>query len=161
MYSETSGIGRFYDPLVEGAADPRAKGRCLCGAVTYEVRGPLRDVIVCHCVECRRWGGYLGAFSATPNDHLVVRGTQALRWIDSPESHLHARRGFCAECGSSLFWDSRERDRVSVAVGSLDRPTGLRLAGHIYTHQAGDYDVLPDDAVPRDGEVSSSEIRWS
>jgi hypothetical protein len=129
--------------------------------VTYEVRGPLRDVIVCHCVECRRWGGYLGAFSATLNDHLVVRDTRALRWIDSPESHLHARRGFCAECGSSLFWDSPQRDRVSVAVGTLDRPTGLRLAGHIYTHQAGDYDVLADDGLPRENEVRSSDVRWS
>ena len=36
----------------------RATGRCLCGAVTYEVRGPLRDIVLCHCVECRRWSGY-------------------------------------------------------------------------------------------------------
>ena len=27
-----------------------------------------------------------------------------LRWIDSPDSVWNARRGFCSECGSSLFW---------------------------------------------------------
>jgi hypothetical protein len=27
----------------------RATGRCLCGAITLEIRGPLRDVVVCHC----------------------------------------------------------------------------------------------------------------
>jgi hypothetical protein len=142
-------------------SEPRATGRCLCGAVTYEVRGPLRDVLVCHCVECRRWGGYLGAFSATLDEHLVIRESRGLRWIDSPESDLHARRGFCVECGSSLFWDSPDRDRVSIAAGTLDRPTGVGIAGHIYTHQAGDYDAMADDGLPRNGDVSSSTIRWS
>ncbi len=161
MYWETSGTGRFYDSLVETAVEPRATGRCLCGAVTYAVHGPLRDVFVCHCTECRRWSGYLGAFSATRTEHLVIGETRALQWIDSPDSDLHARRGFCADCGSSLFWDSPYRDRVSIAVGTLDRPTGLRFAGHIYTHQAGDYDAIPDDGLPRDGDVSSTEARWS
>jgi hypothetical protein len=146
---------------MQGAEQPRATGRCLCGAVTYEVRGPLRDVIVCHCVECRRWGGYLGAFSATRNEHLVIGETRALRWIESPESDLRARRGFCGECGSSLFWDSPQRDRVSIAAGTLDRPAGLRIAGHIYTHQAGDYDAIPADGLPADRDVRSSEVRWS
>jgi hypothetical protein len=161
MCSETRGTRRFYDPYMESAEQARATGRCLCGAVTYEVHGPLRDVFLCHCVECRRWGGYLGAFSATLEEHLVIGETQALRWIDSPESDLHARRGFCAECGSSLFWDSPERDRVSIAAGTLDRPNGLRIAGHIYSHQAGDYDAIPDDGLPRDGDVRSGEVRWS
>jgi hypothetical protein len=31
-------------------------GGCLCGAVRFEVLGPLRDVVLCHCGECRRWG---------------------------------------------------------------------------------------------------------
>ena len=34
-----------------------ATGGCLCGAVRYQVHGPLRDVLICHCVECRRWHG--------------------------------------------------------------------------------------------------------
>jgi hypothetical protein len=161
MCSETSGIRRFYDLLVDRTAKPRATGRCLCGAVTYEVHGPLRDVIVCHCVECRRWSGHTGAFSATLSEHLVIGETDALRWIDSPASDREARRGFCGECGSSLFWDSPHRERVSIAAGTLDRPTGLRIAGHIYTHDAGDWDVIPNDGLPTDADLRADDVRWS
>jgi hypothetical protein len=41
----------------------------------------------------------------------------------------------------------------------LDRPTGLQVAGHWYTHQAGDYDDIDDDGLPR--EVDPAELRWS
>lgn len=139
----------------------RAGGRCLCGAVTYEVRGPLRDIVLCHCVECRRWGGSAGAFSATRADDLVIGDTEALRWIASPESDHGARRGFCGACGSSLFWQAAGGERIGITAGTLDPPTGLRVAAHIYTHQASDWDERPDDGLPRDPDRSTMEIRWS
>ena len=160
MWSATTGTRRFYDGAVEDAARPRATGRCLCGAVRYEVRGPLRDVVLCHCEECARWGGYLGAFAATrPQDlHLVTQDT--LVWIASPASDRHARRGFCGACGSSLFWEPADGDRMSIAAGTLDRPTGLRLAGRWYTRDAPDYDALEDD-LPHDEKLDFDAIRWS
>jgi hypothetical protein len=142
-------------------AESRATGRCLCGAVTFEVRGPLRDVVLCHCVECRRWTGSVGAFAATLVEDLVIGETGALRWIDSPESARGARRGFCSACGSSLFWQAAGGERVSIAAGTLDGPTRLRVAAHIYTHQAGDWDELPDDGLPRDPELGTLDIRWT
>jgi hypothetical protein len=141
--------------------DVRATGRCLCGAVRYEVRGPLRDILICHCEECRRWGGHVGAFAATRAADLVVVDDRALRWTESPASDRRARRGFCVECGSSLFWQADEGERIHVAAGTLDRPTGLRVAGHWYSHDAGDYDELPDDGLPRDPDPAVTEIRWS
>jgi hypothetical protein len=145
--------------MTSAAESQRATGRCLCGAVTYEVRGPLRDVLLCHCEECRRWGGHVGAFTSTRHEHLVVHDASALRWIDSPRSDRHARRGFCGECGSSLFWQPAESERINIAAGTLDRPTGLRIAGHWYAHDAGDYDDLPDDDLPRNEAIQ--DVRWS
>jgi hypothetical protein len=139
----------------------RATGRCLCGAVRYEVRGPLRDIVLCHCEECRRWGGYVGAFAATKADDLALLADDALRWIDSPQSDHGARRGYCVECGSNLFWQAAGAERIGIAAGTLDRPTGLRMAAHIYTHQAGDYDELPEDGLPRDPDRNAIELRWS
>jgi hypothetical protein len=124
-----------------------ASGRCLCGAVRYEVHGPLRDVLLCHCEECRRWHGHVSASTAARRGDLVLIDDRALRWIDSPRSDNDARRGFCGECGSSLFWDSRG-ESISIAAGTLDPPTGLRIAGHWYLSLAGDYYPPPDDTVP-------------
>ena len=125
------------------------------------MHGPLRDVLVCHCEECRRWGGHLGAFTATDAEHLELVDEVALRWIDSPASDRRAQRGFCGECGSSVFWQPAGGDRIHIAAGTLDRPTGLRIAGHWYAHQAGDYDELPDDGLPRFPDPAASELRWS
>jgi hypothetical protein len=117
--------------------------------VRYEVRGPLRDVLICHCEECRRWNGHVSANTAAARDDLLVLDERALRWIASPRSDAAARRGFCAECGSSLFWDAPGRDTISVAAGTLDAPTGLRVIGHWYLSQAGDYYPPPSDGRPQ------------
>jgi hypothetical protein len=107
--------------------------------VSFEVSGPLRDVILCHCVECRRWHGHVCAATAVTREALRFVSRDGLRWIDSPESDAHARRGFCGECGSSLFWDAPDRDTISIAAGTLDPPTGLKTIAQIYAADAGDY----------------------
>src|ERR1700744_3696192 len=137
------------DTASPGPDGERHTGRCLCGAVTYELRGPLRDVLVCHCLECRRWGGHFAAMTAVPRHQLMLLRDAGLRWVDSPDSELHARRGFCVECGSSLFWEAPRRDTVSVAAGTLDGDPGIATIGHIWTSQAGGYYELPDDGLPR------------
>jgi hypothetical protein len=137
-----------------GARAP-ASGRCLCGSVRYEVRGPLRDVLLCHCVECRRWSGHVFAATAAQREDLVLLESGGLRWIASPDSESEARRGFCGDCGSSLFWDAPGRETVSIAAGTLDEPTGLRVRGHVYVSQVGDYYELPEDGLPRCERLTS------
>ena len=113
------------------------------------MRGPLRDVLLCYCSECRRWSGLAFAATAAARSDLELVEERGLRWLASPASDTHARRGFCAECGSSLFWDAPDRDYVAISAGSLDAPTGLRLTGHVYTSQVADFYELPDDGLPR------------
>jgi len=132
----------------------QASGRCLCGALQYEVLGPLRGVLVCHCIECRRWSGHAWAATAALRSDLRLVHDRTLRWVESPASATNARRGFCAACGSSLFWDAPGRETISISAGSLDAPTGLAVIGHVYVEHAGDYYELPDDGVPRHAQLS-------
>jgi hypothetical protein len=116
-----------------------ATGRCLCGAVRYRVRGRLRPVIACHCVQCRRTSGHHAAATAAKLSDVEIEGTPA--WFESSSGF---RRGFCATCGSNLFWRDEATDRLSIFAGALDMPTDLRLAGHIFVDQRGDYYDITD-----------------
>jgi hypothetical protein len=113
----------------------RAAGGCLCGGVRYEVRGPLRDVVVCHCGHCRRTHGHAAAYAACRSADLVLVADGALRWYEDGDRH----RGFCAGCGASLFWRAAGRETTSIAAGTIDPPTGLRTVAHIHVASAGDY----------------------
>ncbi len=114
----------------------RATGSCLCGAVRYEVTGALRDVVECHCAMCRKTHGHIGAYTATPKDSLRITETRGLRWY---ASSAHARRGFCGECGGSLFFDPMNKDYMAIAAGTLDPPTGLKTVVQIHVASASDY----------------------
>jgi hypothetical protein len=120
-----------------------SSGRCLCGAVRFEVRGPLRDVVDCHCERCRRFTGHhMAATSAARDDLHVDDPEQLLRWFEPvPE----AAYGFCSRCGSSLFWRAAdEPGRWSVCAGTLEVPTGLRTVEAWWTSQASDYHPRAD-----------------
>ena len=121
-------------------------GRCLCGAVRYELRGPLRPVVACHCSQCRRTSGHFVASTAVSPDRLRFVEERGLRWYkSSPE----ARRGFCGECGSNLFWAPASGERIAVMAGTLDKPTGVALAMHIFVDDAGDYYRIADGLPTR------------
>ena len=59
-----------------------------------------------------------------------------------------ARRGFCRECGASVFWERFVGELVSIAAGTLDAPTGLTTTRQIYVAHAGDYYAI-DPAIPQ------------
>jgi hypothetical protein len=101
----------------------------------------MRDVIACHCGQCRRWHGHVGAYTAVPRAALELTAAGDLAWYRSSEE---ATRGFCRACGSSLFWQGEGRPYVAVAAGSLDDGSGLRLAAHIFVADCAAYEVIAD-----------------
>lgn len=133
-----------------------ATGSCLCGAVRYEVHGPLRDVIACHCEQCRRTSGHFVAATATRPEHLVLNEDKGLRWYRSPSERM--RRGFCQYCGSSIFFVPDSGERISIAAGTFDAATGLKLVADIFVEEAGDYYKMSDAARQVQGGDHGIEI---
>ena len=101
-------------------------GSCLCGAVAFEINGPMGPVTACHCTQCRKMtGNYWASFHVADADLKFTR-TDGLKWFDSSD---FAKRGFCKECGSTLFWKKNDSNETSICPGSIDgkfRP-GRRL----------------------------------
>src|ERR1039457_5236775 len=77
-----------------------AKGRCLCGALSYELDGPFSAMIHCHCSMCRK---HHGTGFAT----FVVAPIAGLRWTSGEDRLARYRsspngvRTFCSVCGSA------------------------------------------------------------
>ena len=96
------------------------QGSCLCGAVKYVVSGPLDDVDLCHCSQCRRANG--GAFNVAvivDSASVSFENTSTVReYSGSPGKY----RAFCSTCGSPIY---SRRD---------DLPERLRLRGGTITN---------------------------
>jgi hypothetical protein len=127
--------------------EPTAQGGCLCGGVRYQTSAPLRDVIACHCSQCRKTSGHFVAASQVASEDLRLTQSATLRWYRSSES---AERGFCVRCGGNLFWRETApgSKHTSIMAGTLDTPTGLRIVQHIYTADKSDYYDI-DDGAPQ------------
>lgn len=127
--------------VAEHGQNAVVRGRCLCGGVRFEVDGPLRPIVYCHCTMCRRSGGHFDAATACASEHLRLLCAQSLRWYQSSAT---ARRGFCSTCGTQLFWEPAARDHMSIWAGTLDTPTGLKPSMHIFVADKGDYYEITD-----------------
>ncbi len=117
------------------------KGSCLCGAVRFEVAGELPAPDACHCSQCRKTSGHFWASTDVPKADVTIHGEDSVRWFQSSEK---VRRGFCATCGSALFWDPIHHGKIAIAMGAFDAPTGTMLGKHIFTADKGDYYAIAD-----------------
>lgn len=123
------------------------KGSCNCGGVTFTVAGDLPPPSLCHCGQCRRQSGHAWASTRTAEEAVTFETDATLTWYASSDV---AKRGFCSVCGAFLFWKHLEEPEISIAMGSLEMPTGLSLGKHIFVADKGDYYEIADGLPQRD-----------
>jgi len=98
-------------------------GRCLCGAVTYELDGDLIATAICHCEHCQRQSG--GAFSVNLvalEPQLIVHG-ELKTYEERGElgDDVYVRRKFCPRCGSPIVSElAKTAGVIAVKAGTLD-----------------------------------------
>ena len=141
------------------AGPPRTehKGGCECGAVRYRVNGRMRDVVICHCGQCRRNHSHPPGYSMARVTELTIEGGGDLAWFASSKE---AKRGFCRKCGSSLFWGMVNSDRIAITAGSLKAPTGLKSVRHVFVADKGDYYEIADDLPQDPGDMSAHPVAF-
>jgi hypothetical protein len=107
------------------------EGSCACGAVRYEIRGPLvGPVTLCHCWRCRKHSG--SSFGTTAGvraaDLAVVEGEERLAsWESSPG----VRRFFAGCCGSPIYKRSDDLPNfLGLRLGTLDSDPGRKAEMH-------------------------------
>ena len=121
-------------------------GGCLCGAVRYEITGPVSNPCFCHCASCRRATGAPMVPWGTFARHAlrVTRGC-----LSEYASSAQVWRGFCARCGTSLTYRHEARAaEIDVTLATLDDPMRPVPVMHVWVK-----DRLPwveiGDSLPR------------
>lgn len=127
------------------------KGSCLCKRVQYEIDGALTDVLNCHCSMCRKL--HAAAFrtraKVAAKDWKTISGEEFIKFY---ESSAGEHKGFCSECGSSLFTKfDHSPDIIGFPLGTLDTDPGVKATRHVFVNsKAPWFDIT--DQLPQHGE---------
>ncbi len=132
------------------AAPPgRVQGSCLCGAVAYEIDGPIREMRHCHCSRCRKARSAAHATNVYVRESALgwLRGEDLVQSYKVPEAKFFANC-FCGACGSKVPRVDPSRGLAVVPAGSLDHDPGARPGMHIFVGSKAPWHEIAD-ALPR------------
>ena len=130
-------------------------GKCLCGAVEYEVADEFIYAANCHCSNCRRTtGSAFKPFAGIERDKLrLTKGADNLLIFGERDGH----DAHCKACGSLLYSVVRDGAYVHVAMGTLfDDPT-IRPTEHIFVGSKAPWFTITDDLPQYQGHVVAAE----
>lgn len=132
------------------------EGGCQCGAIRYRLTQPLGAAYACHCGDCKKQSA--SAFSLSINHDLQdaeIRGKPAF-FVTKTYSGATKHCYFCPECGTRLWHSATNPPRfVTLKVGTLDDPAGIRPVAHLWVSKKIDgfhldpaadlHDTQPED----------------
>lgn len=122
------------------------RGSCLCGALAFEVTGPIRGVGSCHCSKCRKVSGTNGnaQFIVRAHEFVWLRGSDQLVHYTRPDGWGAPR---CATCGSPAPHSFDGGERIWIPACLMDDPLGTDIKQHIFCASRADWDREAPDAV--------------
>lgn len=123
-------------------------GGCLCGAVRFEIRGTIRNIVYCHCSQCRKAQGSAFATNGivAAADFVFLSGEASLTGYEATPGQT---KYFCSGCGSPIISRSVHKpDQVRVRLGVVESPIRERPAAHIFFSSKADWEE-PEVELPR------------
>ncbi|MEW6133666.1 MAG: GFA family protein [Pseudomonadota bacterium] len=121
------------------------QGGCLCGAVRFEIDGPIRNIVYCHCSRCRKSQG--SAFAANgivrAEEFRLLCGADALTAYESSPGQ---KKYFCKVCGSPIMSQSEKRPgQVRVRLGTIESDIAERPKAHIFASSKANWEDICGD----------------
>jgi hypothetical protein len=136
--------GEKEDPVARPSASDRLlEGRCLCGAVHYEVADAFVYAANCHCSNCRRaTGAAFKPLAGIESGKLrIVEGASRLMIFGDPAAH----DAHCRACGSLLYSLVRAGAFVHVTMGTLVDAPAIKPTAHIFVGSKAPWFAITDD----------------
>lgn len=119
------------------------EGSCLCGRVTYQYHGAIREIARCHCSQCRRaQGGAFATNSPVETGKLVFQGQEHIREYQSSVDKV---RAFCIECGSALYSARADLPDIRrLRLGTVTSKFTCKDQYHIWSSSKADWYEIND-----------------
>ncbi|WFU44462.1 GFA family protein [Bradyrhizobium sp. CB82] len=118
-------------------------GGCACGAIRFRITAPLMGVGVCHCTDCQKAsGGGPNYVALAPITALEVTKGDAKLYSSKGGSGEDVGRGFCPDCGTSLWGLSPKVTFATIKLGALDHNSDLTPDLHLYTSSAQPWHLM-------------------
>ncbi len=139
--------------------DKFAKGGCLCGAVTFRITLPTLFCGHCHCSMCRKahGAGYITWIGVLLSHFELRQGAQKLKEY---ASSTHGKRGFCLECGSTLFCQSdKHPDVMDIVLANIDDKIDRVPEAHYYFSDRADWVMIYDRLPKFGGETGTRPLQ--
>jgi hypothetical protein len=129
-------------------ADAPLRGHCACGAVQFEISGPLRGARYCHCHRCQHRTGATYSVNAEVDAAAfhVLSGEDRMAAWQPPDGHT---KWFCRDCGGHLFSRMGDGPLMYVRLGAIEGDPGVRPEWHQWVSSAAAWEPIPDDGLPR------------
>ncbi len=137
------------------------KGKCGCGAVTYQMTSQPMFVHCCHCRECQRQTGAAYVLNAIIEaDRVTCKGPITENELSTPSGRgqIFSR---CSDCGVAVFssYMIRLGKLRYVRVGTLDNPDQCPPDAQIFTSSKQAWVRLSEE-IPIFEEFYSFDEVW-
>jgi hypothetical protein len=119
------------------------QGKCLCGAIQFELEGDVPNLYQCHCSLCRKVTGSSAnaAFRIAADQFKWISGSGQIREFIT-ESGFKSH--FCETCGSPVPNLTSNDDAYWIPAGLLEETAALELVAHLYLGSKASWDVIAD-----------------
>ena len=122
-------------------------GQCLCGSVKFTAENANINIGACHCDMCRKWVG--GPYMAVECEtDVVFTGTENITRF---ESSKWGQRGFCNQCGSTLFYFLKPKSYYMMAAGLFDDQSAFVFDHQIFIDEKPSYYCFSNETDNKTG----------
>lgn len=133
--------------------DPPYTGACLCGAVHWRLEARPLAVNACHCNDCKKLSGGTNLLVLIAQRDKFRGEGPVERYRKRADSGREADVVRCAHCGTRLWHEPLTAPNVVlIAAGTLDDPSWVVPASHIWIERASPGVVMQDDALKVEGQ---------
>ncbi len=121
------------------------QGGCLCSAIGFAITGPIRNIVYCHCSQCRKAQGSAYATNGiVQSQHFTI--TAGSDQLNAYESSPGQTRFACRICSSPIISKNLSKPgQLRIRLGTIDSDISEKPQAHIFVSSKASWDQITDE----------------